>query len=139
MPLVESKKFFTKKIVAYAIAQFIFTLLIYFGLYHLNYNLMEAAWWRGILLVIILSATFNGLAPALLREESKKIRLEGERNPIYFIPIAVLLFESAIILIKMYYLWDLEITKYDISIGLLGYLLAVPTLSAFLYYTEKDI
>ncbi|MBT0720970.1 hypothetical protein HGT70_06700 [Rosenbergiella collisarenosi] len=56
---------------------------------------MSGPWWRVVTLVVIVTGLYSALSPALLREESKEIRIHGDRNPIYYVPVAVVLLGGA--------------------------------------------
>lgn len=139
MPLVESKRFFSRPITIYAVLQMSAYLIIFYNLYALNKTVMSGPWWRVSTLIVIVAGLYSALSPALLREENKAIRMNNDSNPIYFVPVAAVLMGVVYLLAKSYYFWSFEITHQDLTVGLLGYLLVVPVLSMIIHLSEKDL
>ena len=138
MSLVESKRFFSRSLIIYAVIQLSTYSIAFYGPYALNTSYMSAPWWRVGILIAIITGLYSALSPALLREVSIGIRMKNDSNPIYFVPVAVVLIEVVCLLVKMYYFWSIDITRFDLNLCLLGYLVAVPVLSIF-FISSKEI
>jgi len=115
MALVDSKKYWTKPLIAFAVMQFVFSMIVWWVWYKNTPTFNPVIWRIGFLIGLFTSLT-TSILPAAMRNRCDDIRLGGKTNFAYFsvlVPFIVFFLYKAFI---SYYHWDFSFKKSDIGI-----------------------
>lgn len=125
MPLVESKRFFTKNLIVFAILQFFVYMAFFYACYKTS-DYLPANWWRILLFMAMLGAAFTSICPAITRDNRKAIREGRESNYGYYCVVIPIVIYFVGYLFISYYNWSLELSKIHLHYLSLVYILGAP-------------
>lgn len=142
MPLVKSKRFWTRPLIIFAVLQFIFYMFCFWKLYNINIfegnENNQGSLWRIFLIFACIGAIITSAGPAILRNAAESIRLKEERNYCYCSVIAPFIVWGVYLLGRAYYYWSLSISKSDIQLMFLAYVFLAPIFTYLLYSIQRD-
>ena len=137
--MVESKKFLTRNLKINAALSFISYALVYFVYYKMNIDLLSPSYWRIASFFMFCVGCFVSLMPALARDNSKHIRLNGGRNIVYFVPLYVIATYFVGYIAVSFFHWSFSFDKDYLVYFCYLYLILTPVLGGVLIKAESDI
>lgn len=120
------KDFWPPKVLAFALFQFVFYMLMFYCSYRLSTDFFSNPAWRCAAVIAVIAGLFTSYVPAAIRDRDNDVKYHGKWNKGYISFIAPFLAFAATYLLFSFYTWSFELTSIHLLSFCIIYLVFAP-------------